>query len=274
VFKAYKWLCFIHKEAFSNELDRRLHVMPTPSRLIRTGAKQPAARLFCFHYAGGGASVYRQWAGKLPAWIQVCAMQLPGRETRMGERGYTHMKATIEEVAETICPLLDKPFYLFGHSMGAAISFELARFLRRSDLPQPSHLFVSARRGPQVPRRDEVLYHTLPDREFLAAIKKLGGTPDEVLQNEELMELFLPLLRADFTLLETYKYSPEPPLACPISAYCGTQDKEVNEEEMAGWREQTSSSFTLKMIPGGHFFIHSQQDLLLRYISQVFLSIS
>jgi len=242
--------------------------MLTPSRLIRTGTKQPAARLFCFHYAGGGASIYRQWAGKLPPWLEVCAIQLPGRETRMGERGYTHMKAAVAEVVQTIDPLLDKPFYLFGHSMGAAISFELIRFLRRYDLPQPRHFFVSARRGPHVPRREKELYHTLPDREFLAAIKRLGGTPDEVLRNEELMELFLPLLRADFTLLETYAYLPEPPLSCPISAYCGTEDNEVNEEEMAGWREQTSSRFTLKMISGGHFFINSQQDLLLRYITQ------
>ena len=196
-------------------------------------------------------------------------MQLPGREARMSERGYTQMKAAIDEAAETVYPLLDKPFYFFGHSMGAAMSFELARFLRRSALPQPRHLFVSARRGPQMPRRDKELHHTLPDREFLATIKKLGGTPDAVLQNEELMELFLPVLRADFTLLETYKYVPEPPLACPISAYCGTQDTEVSEEEMAGWREQTSSSFTLKMIPGGHFFIHSQQDLLLQYIVSI-----
>ena len=118
-----------------------------------------------------------------------------------------------------------------------------------------------------MPRSDEDI-HTLPDPEFWAEIKRLGGTPDEVLQNAELMELFLPILRADFTLLETYKCQPEPPLACPISAYCGTEDTEVSEEEMASWQEQTSSTFTLKMIPGNHFFIHSHQNLLLHYISQ------
>jgi medium-chain acyl-[acyl-carrier-protein] hydrolase len=151
--------------------------------------------------------------------------------------------------------------------MGARISFELARFLRRHNLPQPKHLFVSASRGPHIPRRDEDI-HTLPDREFLAEIKKLGGTPDEVLQNEELMELFLPILRADFTLLETYKCRPEPPLACPISAYCGTEDTEVSEEDMAGWQEETNSTFKLVMILGNHFFIHSQRDLLLKHIAQ------
>jgi medium-chain acyl-[acyl-carrier-protein] hydrolase len=153
--------------------------------------------------------------------------------------------------------------------MGSLISFELARFLRRHNLPQPQRLFISAKRGPSTPRRDanEDL-HALPDREFLAGIKKLGGTPDEVLQNEELMELFLPMLRADFTLLETYQYVPEPPLACPISAYCGTEDKEVSKEEMVSWQEQTISTFKLLMLPGNHFFIHSQQDLLLKHISQ------
>lgn len=243
--------------------------MLTKSRIVRTGAKQPAARLFCFPYAGGGASIYRQWASKLPAWIEVCALQLPGRENRMSEPGYTDVKNAVEEVADTIHTLLDKPFYLFGHSMGSVISFELARFLKRHNLLEPQRLFISAKRGPQVPRRDtNEDIHALPDREFLAGIKKLGGTPDEVLQNEELMELFLPMLRADFTLLETYKYVPAPPLACPISAYCGTGDKEVNKEEMLGWQEQTTGTFKLTMIPGNHFFIHGQQDLLLKYISQ------
>jgi medium-chain acyl-[acyl-carrier-protein] hydrolase len=187
----------------------------------------------------------------------------------MSEPGYTYIQDAVEEVADTIKSLLDKPFYLFGHSMGSLISFELARFLQQHNLPQPQHLFISAKRGPRAPRRaanDDI--HALPDREFLAGIKKLGGTPDEVLQNEELMELFLPMLRADFTLLETYQYAPAPPLACPISAYCGTEDKEVSKEEMAGWQEQTSSTFKLVMIPGTHFFIHSQQELLLKYISQ------
>jgi len=102
----------------------------------------------------------------------------------------------------------------------------------------------------------------------LAEIKKLGGTPDEVLENEELIQLFLPMLRADFTLLETYTYVPELPLSFPISAYYGTQDKEVTEEEVAGWQAQTLSTFKLVRIPGNHFFIHSQQDMLLRYILQ------
>ncbi len=249
--------------------------MLTTSRITRTGAKQPAARLFCFPYAGGGASIYRQWAGKLPAWIEVCAFQLPGRESRLREPGHTDINDAIDEIADTICPLLDQPFYLFGHSMGARISFELVRFLRRHNQPQPKHLFVSARRGPHMPRRDtDTDLHALPDREFLAGIKKLGGTPDEVLANAELMELFLPILRADFTLLETYKYVPEPPLACPITAYCGTEDKEVSKEEMAGWQEQTLSTFKLVTIPGGHFFIHSQQNLLLQHISQELQSLA
>ena len=241
--------------------------MQTTSRIIHTGAKQPAARLFCFPYAGGGASIYRQWASKLPAWVEVCALQLPGRENRLREPGYTNMKAAIEEIAETISPLLDKPFYLFGYSMGSLISFELTRLLRRHNLPQPQHLFVSAHRGPSVPRRRTGI-HTLPDRQFLDEIKKLGGTPDQVLENEELMEIFLPMLRADFTLLETYEYVPEPPLTCPISAYCGREDEGVSAEEMAGWKVQTSGAFKLVMVSGGHFFIHGQQELLVECVSR------
>ena len=241
--------------------------MLTTPQIIRTGAKQPASRLFCFPYAGGGASIYRQWANKLPTWTEVCAIQLPGRENRMHVPAHTNIQATIEEIAACIQPLLDKPFYFFGHSMGSLISFELARFLRRSNLPQPQRLFVSAGRAPQIPRHSENI-HELPNREFLAGIKKLGGTPDEILQHEELMELLLPMLRADFTLYATYRYTPEPPFSYPINAYCGTHDKEVGIEDMTGWREQTSSTFKLEMIPGGHFFIHSQQDVLLQYIAQ------
>jgi medium-chain acyl-[acyl-carrier-protein] hydrolase len=241
--------------------------MLTTPRIIHTGAKQPAVRLLCFPYAGGGASIYRQWASKLPAWVEVCAIQLPGRENRMHTPAHINMQAAIEEIATNIQPLLDKPFYLFGHSMGALISFELARFLRRSNLPQPARLFVSASRAPQMQHHNEEI-HALPGREFLAGIKKLGGTPDEILQHEELMELLLPMLRADFTLYETYRYTPEPPLSYPINAYCGTHDAEVSKEEIAGWQEQTSNTFKLEMISGDHFCIHSQQDVLLKYISQ------
>jgi medium-chain acyl-[acyl-carrier-protein] hydrolase len=241
--------------------------MVTTPEIIHTGAKQPAARLFCFPYAGGGASIYRQWASKLPAWVEICAIQLPGREKRMREPAHTNIQVAIEEIASAIRSLLDKPFYLFGHSMGSLISFELARLLRRSGLPQPKRLFVSARGAPHIKCHHEEI-HTLPDHEFLAGIQKLGGTPDEIFQHTELMELLLPMLRADFTLHETYRYIPEPPFSYPINAYCGTQDKEVSIEEMTGWQEQTSSTFKLEIIPGNHFFIHSQQDLLLKYIAQ------
>jgi surfactin synthase thioesterase subunit len=185
----------------------------------------------------------------------------------MNESGYRNMKTAIEEIADTVDPLLDKPFYIFGHSMGARISLELARFLRRYNLPQPERLFVSGSRGPHMPPRHKDI-HALPDREFLAEINRLGGTPTEVLQHEELMQLFMPILRADFTLLETYRCAPEPPLACPINAYCGTEDREASEEEVAGWQIHTSNDFKLVMIPGNHFFINSQQDLLLQHISQ------
>lgn len=151
--------------------------------------------------------------------------------------------------------------------MGTLVSFETARLLRRQALPQPKHLFVSGGRAPQLPQRHKDIHH-LPDPAFLAGVKKLGGTPDEVMQHEELIALLLPLLRADFTMNETYHYTPEPPFLFPISAYCGTKDNEVSEEEMIAWKEQTSNAFVCIMIEGDHFFINSKQGLLLHSIAQ------
>jgi medium-chain acyl-[acyl-carrier-protein] hydrolase len=241
--------------------------MQTPPWIIRTGAKEPVLRLFCFPYAGGGASIYRQWSSKLPTWVEICAIQLPGRENRFCETAYTKHQEVVSALTRVIDQLLDGPFCFFGYSMGALISFELARALRHNNQPQPRKLFVAACHAPQQVKVKEKAY-LLPDHEFQAKIQKLGGTPEVILQNAELMQLLLPLLRADFTLHETYTYKEEPPLTYPIHAITGTEDKEVNIQDVESWHEQTCSTFKLEMIKGNHFFIHSQQDLLLRSISR------
>jgi medium-chain acyl-[acyl-carrier-protein] hydrolase len=224
-------------------------------------------RLFCFPYAGSGAMTFRNWQDSLPASVEVFPVQLPGRGKRMGEPAFTQAHLLVQALSQSLRPYFDKPFAFFGHSMGALLSFELARQLRREHHPEPLHLFLSGRRAPQVTNTDVPTYN-VPDAEFIEALRDLEGTPTEVLEHPELIQLMMPLLRSDFELCETYAYRPEPPLSCPISAYGGLQDTGVTREHLEGWREQTTGSFTLRMLPGGHFFINTEEALLLRTLAQ------
>ncbi len=227
---------------------------------------QASIRLFCFPYAGGSAVVFRSWPEALPANVEVVAVQPPGRGARIMEAPFTSLPPLVEAVAEAVRPQLDKPFAFFGHSLGALLSFELTRRLRALGAPQPARLFVSGTGAPQLGQANQPI-HALPDSELMEALRNLNGTPAEVLDNAELMQLLLPLLRADFEVYESYAYASEPPLACPITAFGGLQDQQVSGERLEAWREQTSAGFVLRMLPGDHFFIHSSQALLLRELS-------
>lgn len=228
----------------------------------------PAAkiRLFCFPYAGGGALLYRPWVDTLPPDIEVCSVQLPGRENRLQEPPFDRLEPLLEVLAPAIAPYLDeKPFAFFGYSLGTLVSFELARRLQQQGGPMPRHLFVAARRAPQIPSSEPPLYE-LSDADFMEELRRLKGTPEAVLDQAELMQLLLPLLRADFTINETYDYREAPPLSCPISAFGGMRDEDVSREDMDAWRVQTERGFTLRMIQGDHFFIHTARMVLLQSI--------
>lgn len=229
--------------------------------------QHPRVRLFCFPYAGGSSLVYRQWPDGLPADVELCAVQLPGRGNRLREPAYTQLPPLVEVLSTALLPYLDVPFAFFGHSMGATIGFELARSLRRARAPEPFHLFVSGRRAPQSPDTDPPSYH-LPEPAFVEQLRQLNGTPKEVLEHPEMMQLLLPLLRADFQLIQTYAYKPGPPLACPITAFGGVQDLDAGRDLLELWREQTTAGFSLHMLPGDHFFLHTSRDLLLQTISR------
>ena len=224
-------------------------------------------RLFCFPYAGGSASIFREWAQRLPASVEVCAIQLPGRGSRMLEPAITKIPRLVKAIAPALVPYLDKPFAFFGHSMGNLISLELARYLRKKMKIEPVHLFVSGSRAPQLPNTEPKSYD-LPEAGFMNYLRRLNGTPTEILEHPELMELMLPVLRADFELVQTYAYTPDEPLACPITAFGGSLDKEVGRRRLQAWREQTATHFSLNMIPGDHFFIHASQTLLLAALSE------
>ncbi|MFM6080032.1 MAG: thioesterase II family protein, partial [Dolichospermum sp.] len=157
----------------------------------------------------------------------------------------------MREIATNIIPYLDKPYAFFGYSMGALISFELIRLLRSEYNFQPLHLFVAARHAPQLPLKKPPI-SKLSDANFLAEIYRLNGTPKEVLENAELMQLFMPIIRADFALIESYIYHPQPALDCPIYTFGGLQDREVSYNSLAAWQEQTTADFSLQMMDGDH----------------------
>jgi medium-chain acyl-[acyl-carrier-protein] hydrolase len=170
-------------------------------------------------------------------------------------------------VLNAILPYLDKPFALFGHSMGALVSFELSRQLRTRYGLIPTHLFISGRRAPQIPDNDPPV-HTLPEAEFMEELRSLNGIPNVALEIQELMRLLAPIIRADFEMCETYVYADAPRLSCPISAFGGLTDTEISREDVEAWRAQTSASFILRMLPGDHFFLNTAQPLLLQALSR------
>jgi medium-chain acyl-[acyl-carrier-protein] hydrolase len=221
--------------------------------------------LFCFPYLGGGAAVYYHWPKGLPPDVEVCAIRLPGRESRLRETPFTRLYPLAVELAHVLQPLLDRPFAFFGHSMGAIISFEVARQLRRERLPLPMHLFISGCMAPHLARRR--MTHALPEREFIDELQKYGALPQEVLQEPELMRLYLPMLRADMEMLVTYEHWKEVPLECAISAFAGLSDHAVSPEDVLSWNEHTTGLFDFHLLPGDHFFLQSSREQLLQLVS-------
>lgn len=219
-------------------------------------------RLICLPYAGGGASVFRTWASALPPSVELCAAQPPGRETRFSEPAFTRAGDYVASLLAALRPLTDRPYALFGHSMGALMAFEVSRALRAQGLPLPARLFVSAKKAPHLTHTEEPAYH-LPDAEFADYLRKLEGTSEEVLANPELRELFFPVLRKDFELRDSYAYQAGPPLDVPLRALGGVADAHVGKADLEAWREHTRSFLGLHLFPGGHLYLGKQRDALL-----------
>ncbi len=228
---------------------------------------QPSLRLICVPYAGGGISIFQKWAESLPPEVQVCAIQLPGRDTQIGVPPFTRVLPLVEVLVEALDPFLDLPFALFGHSMGALIIFELARALRRKKL-SPTHFFVSACRAPQRPERKFPLHRLPEDALILELRERYDGIPDIILRDEDLLKMFLPILRADIELVETYQDQGGGSFDFPISAFGGLEDGEVTREDLEAWQDQTRSAFRLHLFHGNHFFINTARQALLRSLHQ------
>jgi medium-chain acyl-[acyl-carrier-protein] hydrolase len=237
-------------------------VRTNPYLTHRVARAHPQLRLFCFPYAGGNANVFQRWHRIFPESIEICPLQYPGRGNRMREPPFTSLIPLALDISTALEPLLDLPFAFFGHSMGALIAFELAHELRRKRNKLPGHLFASASRAPQFRSRDRIAF-TLPEPQFIEELRRLNGTPIEVLENKELMDLMLPLLRADFSVAQTYECHEQSPLSCPVSAFGGKDDPSVSIPELEGWREQTANAFSLQMFDGDHFYLHASEKVLI-----------
>jgi surfactin synthase thioesterase subunit len=224
-------------------------------------------RLYCIPHAGGGAATFRAWSAGLPDEVEQCSVQLPGREDRLKDAPLPSVTPIVAELADVLAPGLDLPYAIFGHSMGALIGFELLRELRRRGAPPAAHLFASAFRAPQLPRRTPAI-HELSDDEFVEEVnRRYDAVPQMVRENQELMDLVLPGLRGDISVCDSYEYVEGEPLACPITAFGGEQDEQVGPDELAGWEAQTTGAFALTMFGGEHFFHQTSQAALLAAIS-------
>jgi surfactin synthase thioesterase subunit len=220
-----------------------------------------AARIVCLPHAGGGAAAYHRWRRDVPKSLELVPIALAGREARIDERPLTRMATLVGEIADAIAPALDRPYSLVGHSMGAWVAFELARELRSRALPLPRLLVVAASAPPHS-AIDDVPMHRLPDAEFVAEVtRRYDGIPPAVRENEELLALTLPALRADIELLESYEYREQPPLETDMMALGGANDSAVTAAELGEWRRQCARKFSARMLPGGHFFLFQSERL-------------
>lgn len=222
-------------------------------------------RLFCLPYAGGMSTVFRSWPQEFPPAIEACAVELPGRGTRISEPRFLRLTALVQAMVKDLLPYLDKPFALFGHSMGAIICFEFARTLALTYGVSPLHLFVAGHSAPHLPDRYEPKHHS-SDADLLRYLRELDGTSQAALENTQLMAFLLPIIRADLEISETYTYADSPPLICPITAFGGLEDPEVTIEDLKAWQLHTRSTFRVKTFKGGHFFLQSSKQELIQEI--------
>lgn len=241
-------------------------IMRTPWLINWKPNRRASVRLFCFPYAGGGVSIFRSWQQSVSDTIEVCPVQLPGRDSRVKDPPCTEINELVRDAGQALAPYLNKPFAFFGHSMGALIAFELARHVRREYSAQPLHLFVSGRCSPQT--MSEPLDLQQFDCEFPESLRGNNGTPEESLKNPELMELVLPVIRADLLLCNSYIYTTGPPFSFSITAFGGLEDHAVTRSCLEGWREHTTGPFVLRMFPGDHFFLNTSTLPLLEAISK------
>lgn len=222
--------------------------------------------LFCFPYAGGGASAYKNWPELIGNDVSVCSIQLPGREDRIAENPYTSMEKLLDDIVSRICYYSQNPIYLFGHSMGAKIASETARILEGRGI-RVSGLIVSASKTIDCPIEKPL--SKLPKEEFVNELVKFNGIPEELLNNQAALDYFIPMLRADFIMDESYGERSEYKLKCPIVAICGSVDKEAQFGNILEWKKYTDKGFYSRVYPGDHFYIKNYEKDVVRNIRRL-----
>ncbi|ADO72604.1 thioesterase II family protein [Stigmatella aurantiaca] len=239
----------------------------SPWLVQRKPPTSSGVRLFCFPYAGAGSLPYFKWPDLLPGGIDLCAVQLPGRENRLREPALRDLHQLITKLVEALSPHLGGEFAFFGHSFGALVAFELIRELRRRGLPLPKVLFASGSESPSLRTKLPALSGLERDDFVREVAARYGGLPRHIMEQRELLDLVLPTLRADLKILEDYVYRPEPPLPLRICAFGGTEDPRVAEAALDAWRRETNVAFKLQIFPGGHFFINEVTRQVLQTLS-------
>lgn len=246
--------------------------MPTPAfdrwTVCRTPNPAARLRLFCFAHAGGGPALFRNWADALPADVEVRPVLLPGREVRLADPMPARLDALVAQLDDALAPGLDRPYAVFGVSLGAVLGYEWARAAWARTGRPPVHLFAAARPAPQLGGGGGARMSALSDREFVAELtRRWNGIPAAVLNDPGLLDYFLPILRADVAVLEGYEYRPGPPLPCGITTLGGTADASVPRDLLLPWRDLGLGDFAVRMLAGDHFFVQSARDDVLAVVA-------
>lgn len=246
-----------------------MSVQPISTKFLRSGVVSArSARLICFPFAGGSAAVFSGWGDALRPEVEVWAAQPRGRGSRFREQLHSSVLEMVEDYLDVLRGHLDRPFAFYGHSLGGLVAFELTRRLQVEGLAEPEHLFIGASAPPVLGLLHPKI-HDLPDAPFVEAVQeRYSGIPEAVLREPELMELFLPALKADFAAHETFDRSRVMRVRCPITALAGRDDAVIQPAMMEEWSRHTESGFELVPVPGDHFFLTTSRDLVLSRIRQ------
>ncbi|WP_141576730.1 thioesterase II family protein [Actinomadura sp. WMMA1423] len=223
-------------------------------------------RLVCLPHAGGAASYFFPVSRRLSPGVDVLAVQYPGRQDRRAEPPVDDLHGLADLVAAELLPWSRRPLALFGHSMGATLAFEVAARLE-GEGAVPAAVLASGRRSPTRHRDERV--HLADDARLIADLRRLSGTSAEMLDDDEVLRMILPAVRADYRAAETYRRRPGTVLSCPVVALTGDDDPQVTREEAAAWRECTTGGFRLEIFPGGHFYLNDHAEALIGLISEL-----
>ena len=233
-------------------------------------AVNPTCRVICFHPAGGSASQFRTWTEYFSDEVSIVALQLPGREDRFNDKQIMKFSLLIPLLAKEVISYLNLPYVIIGHSLGALIGFELIRYFQLNEYPLPKFLIVAAKEPPHfhcIPSKLEIIN----DEWLIERLKAYKAIPELLFQTEEFKEIFLPYIRSDFLLLNSYQYNKSTKLKIPILVLHGSEDKTVSLNKLKNWAELTESNFQLRAFKGGHFFIKEAEKKVLGYLSPFLL---